>query len=67
MIREIERKLKSKSEPVDISEFMDDVETLLDLSIATEGYLIGDGDNSDRFVDLSKVGFGELSTRSILS
>ena len=63
VIREIERKLKSKSEPVDISEFMDDVETLLDLSIATEGYLIGDGDNSDRIVDLSKVDFDELSAR----
>ena len=42
---------------------MDDVETLLDLSIATEGYLIGDGDNSDRIVDLSKVDFDELSAR----
>ena len=47
LIREIERKLKSKSEPVDVSEFMNDVETLLDRSIATEGYLIGDGDTSD--------------------
>ena len=63
LIREIERKLKSKSEPVDVSEFMNDVETLLDRSIATEGYLIGDGDTSDRIVDLSKIDFDDLSTR----
>jgi type I restriction enzyme R subunit len=63
VIREIERRLKSKSEPVDISEFMNDVETLLDRSIATEGYLIDDGDNSDRIIDLSKVNFDELSKR----
>tara|TARA_Y100000590_G_C15722301_1_gene1013918 strand:+ start:124 stop:3240 length:3117 start_codon:yes stop_codon:yes gene_type:complete len=63
VIREIERKIKNKSEPVDVSEFMNDVETLLDRSIATEGYLIADGDNNDRIVDLSKVDFDELSAR----
>jgi len=63
LIREIERKLKSKSEPVDVSEFMNDVETLLDRSIASEGYLIGDGDSNDRIVDLSKIDFDDLSTR----
>jgi type I restriction enzyme R subunit len=63
LIREIERKLKSKSEPVDVSEFMNDVETLLDRSIATEGYLIGGGDSNDRIVDLSKIDFDDLSTR----
>jgi type I restriction enzyme R subunit len=63
VIREIERKLKNTSEPVDVSEFMNDVETLLDRSLVTEGYLIRDGDNSDRIVDLSKVDFDELTAR----
>lgn len=62
-IREIERRIKSKSEPVDISDFMEDVETLLDRSIATEGYLIDDENSDDRILDLSKVDFDELSAR----
>jgi len=61
--REIERKVKSKSDPVDVSEFMNDVETLLDRSIATEGYFIDQEDSSDRIVDLSKVDFDGLSAR----
>jgi len=63
VIREIERKVKSKSAPVDISEFMNDVETLLDQSIATEGYLIDPGGSSDHIVDLSNVDFDALSAK----
>ena len=60
-IREIERRIRSKSEPVDINEFMKDVETLLDASIATDGYLIGTGEESDDHIrDLSKIDFDAL-------
>ena len=63
-IREIERRIKSKSEPVDISEFMKDVETLLDSSVATDGYLIGTGEGADDHIkDLSQIDFDALKSR----
>ena len=61
VLRAIERNIKNKSEPVDISEFMSDVETLLDASIATDGYIIGDPDDSIK--DLSGIDFDALKKR----
>lgn len=41
---------------------MSQVESLLDRSIATEGYLIrGQGDEAERWVDLSNVDFAKLA------
>ena len=63
-IREIERRIKSKSEPVDINEFMKDVETLLDSSVAIDGYLIGTGEDADDHIkDLSQIDFDALKSR----
>ncbi len=49
---------------MNISEFMKDVETLLDTSIATDGYLIGTGEESDDYIrDLSNIDFDALKSR----
>jgi len=62
VIREIERRIRSKSAPVDISEFMKGVGTLLNDSVATDGYLIG-ADAEDHIKDLSLIDFGALKAR----
>jgi type I restriction enzyme R subunit len=49
---------------VDINEFMKDVETLLDSSVATDGYLIGTGEDADDHIkDLSQIDFDALKSR----
>lgn len=62
VIREIERRIRSKSDPVDINEFMKDVGVLLDDSVATDGYLIG-ADAEDHIKDLSQIDFDALKAR----
>jgi type I restriction enzyme R subunit len=54
-------KIQSLAEPVDIDEVVEQMEELLDSSIAAEGYVIrGEGDHR---VDLSKVDFEALKAR----
>jgi type I restriction enzyme, R subunit len=61
------KKIRSLSQPADISEIMQDVEELLDESIATEGYIIqapvGQEFESAGLVDLSQIDFEGLSSR----
>jgi type I restriction enzyme R subunit len=57
-------KIRALTPPADISQVMQQVESLLDRSIATEGYLIrepGLGDGCDRWVNLSGVDFDKLA------
>ncbi len=59
-------KIRSLSAPVDIMGIMGSVEELLDRSISTEGYVIGDPPGSydqDRLVDLSRIDFEALKKR----
>lgn len=61
------QKIRSLSEPADISDFMREVEELLDESIATEGYIIkapvGQDLDSAGLVNLSEIDFEALSAR----
>ncbi|MCU0836000.1 MAG: type I restriction endonuclease subunit R [Chromatiaceae bacterium] len=55
-------KIRALTPPADISQVMQQVESLLDRSIATEGYVIRDTDDSeDRRVDLSGIDFERLA------
>ena len=61
------QKIRSLSEPADISAIMRDVEVLLDESIATEGYIInapvGQELDSAGLFNLSEINFEELTAR----
>jgi len=57
----IAEKIRSLTEPADISEIMDRVEDLLDKSIAPTGYTIRE--SSDETVDLSRIDFDALKKR----
>ncbi|HSO82228.1 type I restriction endonuclease subunit R [Thiocapsa sp.] len=58
----IAEKIRALTAPADISLVMQQVEELMDRSIATEGYLIREpGDTSDRWVDLSVIDFEKLA------
>jgi len=63
----IAEKIRALTPPADISEVMGEVETLLDASIATEGYVIrspsGNYDSSTGLVDLSKIDFEALQAK----
>ncbi len=62
-IRFIADAIRSLIMPVDISNVMEQVENLLDRSIATDGYYIRDNDqesDQDLFIDLSKIDFEQL-------
>ena len=63
----IAEKIRALTPPADISEVMGDVETLLDASIATEGYVIRSPsekhDTSSGLVDLSKIDFKALQAK----
>ena len=63
----IAEKIRALTPPADISEVMGEVETLLDASIATEGYVIREPsekyDTSAGFVDLSKIDFEALQAK----
>lgn len=52
-------KIRELAEPPDISAVMEDIETLLDRSIATEGYVI----KNPEILDLSQLDLDKLSTR----
>ena len=61
------QKIRSLSEPADISKIMQEVEELLDESVATEGYIIkapvGQDLESAGLVNLSEIDFEKLSER----
>jgi type I restriction enzyme R subunit len=56
----IAEKIRSLIPQADISEVMGKVETLLDNSIAAEGYIIREVEAEKRYVDLSKIDFEAL-------
>ena len=56
----IAAKIRALTPTPDISEVVDDVEQLLNDSIATEGYRIGAAPEHEPLVDLSKIDFGAL-------
>ena len=65
----IAEKMRSLTEPVDISAVMQEVEALLDRSIATEGYVIREGktpfedETDEHWLDLSQVDFEALAEK----
>ncbi|MCD4672449.1 MAG: HsdR family type I site-specific deoxyribonuclease, partial [Anaerolineaceae bacterium] len=64
----IAEKIRSLAEPVDISTVMQQVEELLDRSIATEGYVIRQGrapfgEGGEHWIDLSKIDFKALAEK----
>ncbi|MCG7853524.1 MAG: DUF3387 domain-containing protein, partial [Methanosarcinaceae archaeon] len=65
-IQVISEKIRSLTPPADISQVMQHVEELLDLSIATEGYTIprlGAHYGDEHLVDLSKIDFEKLAEK----
>jgi len=58
----IAAKIRSDVPAVDISEVMDEVSTLLDYSIATEGYVIKPSSNAN-YIDLSQIDFDALRAK----
>ncbi|MEN9491573.1 MAG: hypothetical protein RJA63_2022 [Pseudomonadota bacterium] len=56
-------KIKSLGDPPDISAVMGDVETLLNDSIATEGYRIGPASDPQALVNLSEIDFAALQAK----
>ena len=62
-IKVIAEKIKSLSPQADISEIMDDVEELLDGSIATGGYVIHEVSGEDHLIELSKIDFEALAEK----
>ncbi|HEY2975866.1 MAG TPA: type I restriction endonuclease subunit R [Pyrinomonadaceae bacterium] len=68
----IAERIKSLAPQPDISGVMEDVEKLLDKSVAAEAYVIQDtsgqvGDPEERYVDLSQIDFEALKKRFITS
>ena len=55
--------IKALNPPPDISEVMADVDALLDDSIATEGYRIGNKPQPEALIDLSQIDFAELQRK----
>ena len=65
-IQVIAKKIHALTSPADISKLMGDVDDLLDQSIATEGYVIGEDSadyGSGRPLDLSSIDFEKLAER----
>jgi type I restriction enzyme R subunit len=56
-------KIKALGDPPDISTVMGDVESLLNDSIATEGYRIGPSSNPQALVNLSEIDFTALQAK----
>ena len=56
-------KIHAETDPPDISEVMNDVEQLLNDSIATEGYRIGPASNPEALVNLSEIDFEALQAK----
>ncbi|MDP1590331.1 MAG: DUF3387 domain-containing protein, partial [Prosthecobacter sp.] len=65
-VQYLAEKIRAKTIPPDISQVMQDVEKLLDLSIATEGYVIREGKaeyGEEHWIDLSNVDFEALAAK----
>ena len=65
-VQVIAEKIRALVPPADISQVMKDMEDLLDQSIATEGYTIGDDSppyGVGKSIDLSSIDFEELAKR----
>jgi type I restriction enzyme R subunit len=63
-VRVIADKIRSLTPPADISAVMQQVEELLDRSVATEGYVIREASTpfgDERWIDLSKIDFEKLA------
>ena len=60
IIRELERLIRKNTDPVDITEFMQDIETLLDRSIAPEPFII---DGESKILNLSNIDFEALAEK----
>ncbi|MEE8575049.1 MAG: type I restriction endonuclease subunit R [Thermodesulfobacteriota bacterium] len=56
-------KIRALTVPSDISEVLEDVEKLLDHSIAAEGYVIHKVEGDDHLIDLSNIDFEALKAR----
>jgi type I restriction enzyme R subunit len=60
-------KIRSLTPPADISDVMQQVEILLDESVASQGYIIGrdkkETNGKDRWIDLSDIDFEELAKK----
>jgi type I restriction enzyme R subunit len=66
LIHMLSKKIRALSPPADISKVTQDVEYLLDQSIATEGYIISESgapDSTNHLVDLSAIDFEALKER----
>ena len=66
LVRVIAEKIRSLTSPADISYVMGEVESLLDDSIATEGYIMRDRPHpsgTDHLVNLSQIDFEALNAR----
>ncbi len=59
----IAEKIRTLTPPADISEVMQQVEDLLDRSIATEGYIIREDHDDEYLLDLSGIDFDALKER----
>jgi len=64
-VRVLAQKIRSLSDPADISEVMGAIEGVLDRSIAAEGYVIHDGDSADHLIDLSQIDFQALAEKFV--
>lgn len=56
-------KIRSDLPAADISEVMDEVATLLDYSVATQGYIIKPAGTAEHYVDLSQIDFDALRAK----
>jgi type I restriction enzyme R subunit len=59
----IAAKIRSDLPAADISEVMDDVSTLLDYSISTQGYVIKPSATTANYIDLSQIDFETLRAK----
>jgi type I restriction enzyme, R subunit len=59
----IAEKIRSEIPPADIAEVMEQVEELLDKSVATEGYIIRAPASGNNYIDLSKIDFEALKAK----
>ncbi len=63
VISVIAEKIRSEIPPADIAEVMEQVEELLDKSVATEGYVIRASATGDNHIDLSQIDFEALKAK----
>jgi type I restriction enzyme, R subunit len=63
VIAVIAEKIRTEIPPVDLSEVMEQVDELLDRSVATEGYVIRPSATAENYIDLSKIDFEALKAK----